>query len=129
MGKESLSILIVDDEPNIRDGISQHFLLDGHQTFTAKSGSDAIEIVKKHQIDFVITDIQMPDGDGEWLLEEIRRIDPNIPIVVLISGFTNLTKEQAISKGALDLLVKPIDMERLESYIRDCVESNSQNHG
>jgi len=116
---EDFHILIVDDEEGIRRVLSQHFEIDGYTIFTASGGNEALEIVKHHKIDFVITDIRMPNGDGETLLEKIREIDPNIPVVVMITGFAELTREEAIRKGALDLLLKPVDLGVIEKYIEE----------
>jgi DNA-binding NtrC family response regulator len=118
---KDFNLLIVDDEDGIRKALSAHFEMDDYNIFTASGGYQAIEIVKKNRIDFVISDIRMPDGDGVMLLDEVRLMNPDIPIIVMMTGFAEITKEEAVEKGALDLLEKPIDIDLLEKYIAEAL--------
>lgn len=114
---KTLNLLIVDDEVEIIDSLAQYFELDGHTVFTATGGYAALEIVKKEKIDFIISDVRMPDGDGKTLLEEVRKIDSAEPPLLLISGYTEITPSEAIKMGAIDMLAKPIDFELLDDHI------------
>ena len=116
---KNFNLLIVDDEEGIRKALRRNFELEGYNVITADSGNKALEIIRSNKIDFVISDIRMPDGDGEMLLIEIKKMNPEIPVVVLITGFSEMTRKDALSKGAFDLLFKPIDIELLDKYIED----------
>lgn len=126
MKPEDFNLLIVDDEEGLREVLVMNFEMSGYNIFQASGGLEAIEIVKSNRIDFIISDIRMPDGDGVSLLEKIREIDPNIPIIVMVTGFAEITREEIIKKGALDLLEKPYDIELLESYIEKHMKSISR---
>ena len=118
---KDFNLLIVDDEDGIRKTLSSHFKMDGYNIFTASGGYQALEIVKENRIDFIISDIRMPEGDGEMLLEKVRELNPEIPLIVMVTGFAELSKEKAIEKGALDLLAKPIDLDLIEKYIQEAL--------
>lgn len=117
--REEYNILVVDDEPEIREILADHFRLDGYNVLTAGGGEEALELVKKQNIDFIITDIRMHKGDGEELLVKVRELDPKFPVIVMVTGFSELTREKAIEKGALDLLHKPINMDQIERYVEE----------
>lgn len=126
MKPEDFNLLIVDDEEGLREVLVMNFKMNGYNIFQASGGLEAIEIVKSNRIDFIISDIRMPDGDGVFLLEKIREIDPDIPIIVMVTGFAQITREEIIKKGALDLLEKPYDIELLESHIEKHMRSISR---
>lgn len=75
----------------------------------AASGLEAIEIVKTQKIELVVSDVRMPNGNGMDLLKDIRKLHPDIPVVLLATGFADITKADAGELGAYDLLEKPIN--------------------
>ncbi len=119
---EETNLLIVDDEEGIRKSLGREFELEGYNIFRASSGNKAFEVIKKENIHFVISDVKMPDGDGVSLLENIKNNFPDMPFVFLITGFAELTKEQALDKGAMDLMLKPPSVELLLRYMEKARE-------
>ena len=85
--REDFNILIVDDEEELVASLKTNFELEGYRVFTAFGGYDALEIVNSEEIDFVLSDIRMPEGDGEMLLKKLQFSNPEIPVVLIISGF------------------------------------------
>lgn len=122
MKTSEFCILVVDDEQVLRENLGKTLALDGYKILFASGGREAIEIVKTQAIDFIISDVRMPHGDGIELLQEVRKINPDIPVVVLVTGFTELTKESALSMGAIDLLQKPINLDTIELYIQSALQ-------
>ena len=122
---EDFKLLIVDDEEPIRNVLKEHFELDDYQVFTAESGNKALELISNVDIDFIISDIRMPDGDGEMLLRKVRERDNDVPLVLLVSGFSELSREKALELGALDYLAKPFDLKVVEKLISDHMQSLS----
>jgi DNA-binding NtrC family response regulator len=115
-------VLVVDDDLGVREALSTFLEIEDLKTVEAKNGVEALEMLKTNKdIKFVISDIRMPNGDGIFLVNEIRKIDPVLPFVVLISGQADITREDAIKMGALDLFVKPPDMDKLISLIKDSI--------
>ncbi len=100
--------------------MAQQFMLEGYNVLVASGGHEAIDIIRNKGTDIVITDVRMPNGDGEQLLRSMKREFCDIPLV-MVSGFSELTREQALALGAADLLKKPVDISVIESYIKICV--------
>lgn len=121
--RSEVLVLLVDDEAGIRETLAINLELDGFKTLSASSGSEAMELLKKHAIDFVISDIRMPRGDGITLLKDIKVLYPDIPHVVLISGFSEVSTDEVKKLGAIDLMLKPPDIDLLIELIKkycDC---------
>lgn len=113
------SVLIAEDNPDSRALIVRILEELGFKVFWQVSGQDAFRWLNRHTVDLVISDIQMPDGDGLWLLSQIRRSGNRTP-VILISGGVMVTVEEAQSLGANGFLqkpFKPIDLSTLISRV------------
>lgn len=120
--RSKYTILVVDDEEDLRENIATLIEFSGYKVLTAAGGNEAIKIIKTQQINFVISDIRMPDGSGIELLKAITNKYPGVPVVVLVTGYSELSREEALGKGARDLLLKPIDIVQLESFIEEAIE-------
>lgn len=114
-----LTILVVDDEEAIRDIMSMHFELEGFIVVKASGGRAALEIIKNQKIDFVLSDVRMPEGDGFSLLKDIKKLFPELPTVLLITGFAEVTREEVIQQGGIDLFQKPPDVEIIIKIIKE----------
>lgn len=104
---ENLRVLVVEDEEVLREAIESLFLKKGCKVHTSENGRKAFAIVESEEIDFVISDVRMPDGDGLELLQKLRARNPHLPLVLLATGFADLTEEEAIKRGAVALMHKP----------------------
>ena len=119
--RSDVLVLIVDDEAGIRETLAINLELEGFKTLSASSGSEAIELLKNHAIDFVISDVRMPKGDGITLLKNIKKGDSDIPHIVLLTGFSELSTEEVKQLGAIDLIIKPPNIDLLiELIIKYC---------
>jgi two-component system NtrC family sensor kinase len=116
--KERKSILVVDDDIDIREAISSYLQLEGYKTIEANSGKEALKIIHDQEIEFVVSDIRMPDGGGLFLVDELRKINKLLPYVILVTGQADISREEAIKRGALDLLKKPLEMDRIIGLIK-----------
>lgn len=123
---EAKTILIVDDEPSLPEAISFFLESEGYRTRMANSGNQAYGIVERERIDLVLSDIRMNDGDGIELLQKLRHRHFDLPPVVLITGYADLTLPQALDLGAQDLVRKPFDLNRLITTVQHCLLSRSQ---
>jgi len=105
-------VLIVDDDPAIRDSMCEYLEMEGFKTNTLPSGEDAIDFLKTNPIDIVVTDIMMLGMDGLELTDIIKKeFDTD---VIVMTGFSGEhSYEEAISKGASDFIFKPIRFEEL----------------
>lgn len=115
--ERSIRILLVDDEPDFREILGLSFKRLGYQTFFASNGNEAFNIIKNTPVDVVISDILMPGGTGIELLDRVKELRPDTPIVLLVTGFSELSTEEAHNKGAEALISKPFDMKTIHETI------------
>ena len=113
-----LKILIVDDEKNIREGLSKALKLANYDTVIAPTGIAAIDALKEGTIDLVISDLKMPGLSGEQLLKRIVATYPNIPVIILTGHGTIESAVEAMRYGAYDFLTKPVHLDRLELLVK-----------
>jgi len=113
------SVLIVDDDNKARENISEYLRLSGHELFEAGTLKDARELVYKNDPDIAILDVQLPDGYGLELLDELSKLPNKIP-VIMMTGYGNIEMAvDAMKNGAHDFLTKPIkDLKILENSIQ-----------
>ncbi len=117
-------ILIIEDESAIRRVLSKILSEenDAYQIFEAEDGLAGVELVKKEDFDLIISDIKMPKMDGVEVLEAVRKIKPEIP-VIMISGHGELeTAVQTMRLGAFDYISKPPDLNRLLNTVRNALD-------
>lgn len=118
-------ILIIDDEPSIRNILRDILEMEEYTVEEAKDGIDALSKIKKTKFDAAICDIKMPKMDGMELLERINILSPDTP-VIMISGHGNIeTAVEAVKKGAFDYIAKPPDLNRLLITIRNALDKSS----
>lgn len=117
------TILIVDDEDEIRKMMSRHFRLIGYTIESAENGVKALEILKSKHVDVVISDIKMPEMDGVELLRNIRT---NYPMIrpIMLTGYVTLTNILDCWRyGADRCFFKPLeDMEELDKVVAQSIE-------
>lgn len=120
---EDYRVLIVDDDSGIRRMLSLALDDEGYVVETAESGSEALEKLAAEPASLIISDVRMPGGDGVYLLDEVRKHDTYTPIFILMSGFTDVTPEEALDRGANRFFHKPYKLEELLDAIEDFLTS------
>lgn len=106
-------LLVVDDEPELREVIAEAFRLYGAEVQVAESGTQAQQMLEGSSVELVISDIRMPNGDGVALLDAVRSRNPRRPGFIFVSGFSDLSPEEGLKRGAQAFLPKPFDMDEL----------------
>ena len=119
-------ILVVDDEVIIGRILSEELEDAGYKCFTAESGKEALEIIEKHDISIVISDVKMPYMSGIEFLEKLIQTHSNPPPVILVTAFSESTIQEAYSKGAQAVYPKPIDYEALMEAVREKLKPKSE---
>lgn len=117
-----MKILVVDDEENIRTIIKRAFQKEGFIVNTASSGNEALKELSKTSYDLVITDLKMPDGDGINLLKQIHSLYPETMVMVITAYASTESAVEAMKAGAIDYIVKPINIEELRIIVRNALE-------
>ncbi len=113
MSLTGLKILVVEDDPDLRDLLANFFVLEGAIARQAQNGQIAFEMIGQEPFDFIVTDVRMPGGDGITLIKQTMASFPSPPKIFVCSGFNDLTKAQFLALGAVDVFVKPFSVESL----------------
>lgn len=113
----NLKVLVVEDDPFLREAITQSLDRLGAKVITAGDGKEAFDLLSKNTIDLVISDVQMPVMNGLDLLRNIRKGDPRVPVVLLATGEAQVNEEQAIKEGAVGLIYKPFSLKTLKERL------------
>ncbi|MHB9154621.1 MAG: response regulator [Endomicrobiales bacterium] len=122
MGANEKKILVIDDEPGIRDLFSFEFAAKGYCVATAADGRAGLEAAKKSNFPVVICDVKMPGGDGIQLIEDIKKINPDTEVIILTAYGSIDTAVSAIKKGAYDFVQKPVNMGEVASLVEKAME-------
>lgn len=118
-------VLVVDDEENIREVLSNYLISMNYDVQTAEDGQDALNKYQKGEFDLIISDLLMPNVDGLELLKRVRDMDKDV-IFLMITGYPSIeTAVDAIKKGAYDYITKPFHMEDVKLRIERAFEKRS----
>lgn len=119
--KADTRILVVDDEPIIREFVSE--VLEGFNVLHAVDGQDAIDKIPGIGPDLIITDIKMPNKGGDEVIRFTKRYNPGIPVIV-ITGYTSLDiASECVRMGADGFLSKPFTIAQLRQAVDHCLGS------
>lgn len=124
MGKSKGTILITDDEKSIRNTLREILEFEKYNILEAENGEKALDTIKKEHIDLVILDIKMQGMDGIEVLEKIKKIAPELPVIMISGHGTIKIAVEATKLGAFDFLEKPPDLNRLLISIRNGLNSS-----
>lgn len=116
-------ILVIDDEAIVRDSIVAYLEDSGFDVVEAKHGQQGLELFEEHKPDLVLTDLRMPGMDGLHLLDEVHKLNPDAPVIVISGAGVMGDVVEALRLGAVDYLIKPLaDMEMLVHTISKSLE-------
>ena len=117
-------VLIVDDDDGLRDAL--HLILDEeYAVVEAAHGRTALSMVRSERVDLVLLDILMPDVDGLEILQELKALEPDLPVIMMTGVKTVRTTVAAMKLGASDYLTKPFQEEELRAAIRRALEQHA----
>lgn len=117
------TILVVDDEKNYLVVLEALLGSEGYETVTADNAHDALELVRDSDLDLVITDMKMPRMTGMQLLEETKKVKPELPVIMMTAYGTIEMAVEAMKKQAYDYITKPFRNEELKLTIRKALEN------
>ncbi len=120
------TILTIDDEENIRNGLADNFELEGYNVKKAANGKEGLNLIAKGDIDLVITDLRMDGISGEEVVRHVTTENPGIPIIVLTGHGSIDDATAAIKAGAYDFLTKPLDLDHLNLIVKNALKGRSQ---
>lgn len=117
------TVLVVEDEEFLRDGIVELLTMRGWEVYAVEDGQEAFDVFRRRPFEVVLTDLLMPRLDGMQLIRSLREIDPEIPLVVLTAFGTSDRLGDALRAGATDFLHKPFDNDELAATLLKAWES------
>ena len=112
LDRTKITVLIVDDEPDILELMDEEFKYCSYKTVTAICGNDAIAILDRQKIDIVVSDYKMSNGNGMAVLSHVNKMAVK-PLFFFVSGQADVSVEDAIRAGAKKFFPKPFDLDEL----------------
>ncbi len=123
--KRDATVLIVDDEANMRRVLSALLKRDGYRVIDAGDGESALASLTEQRVDVVLSDLKMPRMNGLELLEAARRRHPRVPIILLTAHGTIGSAVEAVKRGAFDYLTKPFDPDEIKQVVGKAVRTRT----
>jgi len=123
---ERLKVLVVDDEPNIRDLLSASLRFAGHQVATAANGTDAINMITETKPDIVLLDVMLPDISGFGVTKKIRGMGIEVPILFLTARDDTEDKITGLTVGGDDYVTKPFSLDEIMARISAIIRRTSK---
>jgi two-component system OmpR family response regulator len=111
-------LLVVDDEPFLRDAVAASLRFLGFEVTTAESGAGALRLARDRPFDLVVLDVMLPDTDGFEIVRRLRRDGCRVPVIFLTARDTQADKVTGLTLGGDDYMTKPFGLEELAARIR-----------
>lgn len=111
------SILVIDDEESMRLALTEVLSRSGHLVDCVTNGYDALKKVQSSSFKLVITDVRMPKMDGLEVLQEIKKVSPQTPVIMITAYGTIHSAVEAMKRGAVDYILKPFSFEELNAIV------------
>lgn len=112
-----LRVLVADDEEDIREIIQDRLEACGFNVVTASTGAEALRKISTERFDGVFLDVKMPEMTGIEVLEEVRKKDTRLPIIIITSSTSRDAAIGSLAKGANEFVLKPFEWEELKVKI------------
>ena len=115
----SRSIIIIDDDDDLLESIAEHLKLKGFDIVgTGRNGLEAVQLYEEYRPDIVLLDLLMPNYDGIYALEHIKRIDFDAKVIVLTGHYNKINKQKIKPFNVTKVLEKPCSIAQLESLLK-----------
>ena len=112
------SLLVVDDEPFLRDAVAASLRFLGFEVTTAETGDDALRLARGRPFDLVVLDVMLPDTDGFEVVRRLRQDGCGVPVIFLTARDTEADKVAGLTIGGDDYMTKPFGLEELAARVR-----------
>jgi nitrogen regulation protein NR(I) len=121
-------LLVVDDEPNVQYSLVKSLQSGTLEVLTAGTAREGIDLVRQKSPDAVILDVRLPDMSGLDAFDQIRQLDPRLPVIIITAFATTETAIEAMKRGAFEYLLKPVDFHQLRELVAKAVELSRVRH-
>lgn len=120
------TVLVIDDEPDMREMLSFDLSQEGYEVVTVESGMAALHAIRARRYDVAVTDLKMPGMDGVQTLAALKEIDPDMEVIIA-TGYASLESAVACLKhGAFDYIQKPYDLEQIRTLLARALDKSRQ---
>jgi DNA-binding NtrC family response regulator len=116
------TVIVVDDEKVIREGLKRLLSSEGYRVLTAENGRDALDLIRCESIDVVLCDLKMPVMDAVEVLEAVKKTYPDLPVIVITGQGTIENAAECMKKGAYDFVTKPFRTDFVLSVVKCAIE-------
>lgn len=117
MTNSDIKILVVDDEEHTRLGYAEVLRLEDYDVDVAENGAVGLEMAKKNRYDVIITDLRMPEMDGTVFIENLRKFDQDVKVVVITAFGSFKSYKKATSLGVVEYINKPVRAKDLKEAV------------
>jgi DNA-binding response OmpR family regulator len=111
-------VLVIDDEPGIRDLLDTLLRRKGYQVIVAESGQKGLECFHREHPDVLVLDLKMPEMDGFTVLQQVRSLDPIIPVIILTGAGTAETEQRVRAMGVTEYVEKEFSLHLLGDALK-----------
>ncbi len=126
MPNNKATILVVEDEENLREALKLNLELEGYEVTCSGDGLDALRRLENEFFDLVIMDIMLPEVDGISVTETLRLQNNDVPILIVSAKSNSADRVLGLKKGADDYLIKPFNLEELFLRVQKLIEKNKR---
>ncbi len=126
MAASSGKILVVDDDSNLLEIIKMRLESSDYEVITVQDEEDALKAVKEQAFDLSIIDLQLKERDGISVMEDVHKITPEIPVIILTAYGSIENAVEAMNKGAYDYMTKPFDSGELLFQIKKALKNRRE---
>ena len=123
MKNSEIQVLVVDDEPIMRECLTDILSDQGYQVTAVSNGSDALERLEQASFHIVISDIRMPGLDGEEVLKHSLRHNPSCKIILITAYSMDLSGKAYLDQGAYGFILKPFDIEQIRNLVSQAAQT------
>lgn len=122
-GEKTIRLLLVDDEEAYVDVLANRLSRRGFEVTKTYSGTQALQAMRGKEFDVAVLDLKMEDMDGIEVLKVLKRMDPNMQVIMLTGHGSETAARQGIEFGAFDYLMKPCELDALVGKIREAAST------
>jgi two-component system, OmpR family, response regulator len=127
--RDSGELLVVDDEPFLRDAVAASLRFLGFQVTTAETGLGALRLARDHAFDLIVLDVMLPDTDGFEIVRRLRGEANYVPVIFLTARDTQSDKVTGLTLGGDDYMTKPFGLEELAARVRSVLRRTRPDTG
>ncbi len=110
-------LLVVDDEPSVRDFLRDFFSVRGYEVIEAATAEEALRLLRELRPHLMLLDIMLPDMSGLTVLRETKKLDPAVGVIMLTGLLDEAIGRQTLQAGAFDYITKPVDLKHLDRVL------------